>query len=163
MDRAIKNEYRDTPGSKVLALGMVVGYGNSRKDCSCTLTVELRERNGQFTTTDHRIIKQYMELSICGAVWDRRAYDCLTCGQCADTIREHFQHDVRVQRICDVWDRWHLNGLNAGCVHQKTGDYDKEEIRNQVCPETGYRYGSAWLVEELPQDIIDEVKGWCNQ
>ena len=27
-----------------------------------------------------------------------------------------------------------------------------------VCEETGYRYGSAWLIEPLPADVIEQVK-----
>lgn len=28
------------------------------------------------------------------------------------------------------------------------------------CPVCGYKYGSAWLYEPIPQDIIDEIKTW---
>jgi hypothetical protein len=30
---------------------------------------------------------------------------------------------------------------------------------NAPCPECGYKYGSAWLHEPLPQEIIDFVEG----
>jgi hypothetical protein len=59
-----------------------------------------------------------------------------------------------------IGTRYHLNTLKAACVHM---DMDTPECKgkdvgalldqNIVCPETGYRWGSAWLVEPLPEEI----------
>ena len=32
----------------------------------------------------------------------------------------------------------------------------------EPCPVCGYRYGTAWLKEEIPQDIQDEIRSWSN-
>jgi hypothetical protein len=83
------------------------------------------------------------------------------------------------KKLLDVWDKWHLNDMQAGCVHQRAMGWDKElinpdlpaEQKNMkcweyppigyltgVCPECGYKYGSAWLFEEVPADVIE----WLN-
>ena len=111
-------------------------------------------------------------------------------------------------KFLDIWDRWHLNDMQAGCKHQRNwthcpGHYSKSgidiertnrELRetgvalvrgngrhyyctdddapkdgekcsgNVVklctpCPVCGYKYGSAWLHESVPQDVIDFLFG----
>jgi len=79
-------------------------------------------------------------------------------------------------KLLDVWKVWHLNGLRAGCEHQQTLGWDKDlidptkppsfdNLKNwkhpptghltEPCPTCGYKYGTAWLKEEVPQDVID--------
>ena len=65
--------------------------------------------------------------------------------------------DPKSRRIAEIWQRWHLNDMRAGCEHQR--GWTKERI-GQPCPVDGYKYGSAWLFEELPTDIIAEIKSW---
>lgn len=75
-----------------------------------------------------------------------------------------------------AWERWHLNDLRAGCAHMPAyadivvpEDYEGERydyspqsrkqgwaIKNVVCSAgTGYRWGTSWLVEVPPADVID--------
>lgn len=106
------------------------------------------------------------ELSICG-----------TCdghsGQCQDTIREAGGDDADVTRLCDIWDRWHLNGMKAGTPAQedylRTLDYehtkDGEHLgwaRRHLAaaglePDKGYSYGSHWLYEPVPAAVLEEL------
>jgi len=46
-------------------------------------------------------------------------------------------------------------GKTAGWVFPKE---HPEGVLNKPCPECGYKYGSAWLFEPLPQEVIDFVK-----
>lgn len=66
-----------------------------------------------------------------------------------------------------LWKNWHLNGMNAGCQHVPTPVYRKNERygyqevdldNTPACPETGYRYGHAWLLRPIPATIIDEMQ-----
>jgi len=44
-----------------------------------------------------------------------------------------------------------------------TGDYTRRcDLLHRIglLYDNGYKYGSAWLVEPLPDDIIAEVKSW---
>lgn len=82
----------------------------------------------------------------------------------------------------DIWGKWHLNDSRSGCEHQRKAEWGKKkvEIENNItrkiekkstgwlyekehpegvlckaCPECGYKYGTAWLKEELPQEVIN--------
>lgn len=55
--------------------------------------------------------------------------------------------------IFRLWKNYHLNGMNAGCEHQKKGTPGGE-----ACPVCGYRYGSAWLYREIPEKDLEAIK-----
>lgn len=78
------------------------------------------------------------------------------------------------KHFLSIWSRYHLNDMKAGCEHQRAehwGEdlipelnklsswvYEKEHpkgVLSKPCPICGYHYGSAWLKEEVPQDVID--------
>jgi hypothetical protein len=73
--------------------------------------------------------------------------------------------------LLDVWKRWHLNDMRAGCEHQRAlgWKYDTHRDPDQEapgyphvglpCPECGYRIGSAWLREEVPAEVLDFLEG----
>ena len=46
---------------------------------------------------------------------------------------------------------------NAGFVRPEE---HPEGVLGKPCLKCGYRYGFSWLKEEIPQDIIDEIKSW---
>lgn len=90
----------------------------------------------------------------------------------------------------DVWKRWHLNDMRAGCEHQRAAGWgtrpidptkpttaygkhfegqrqDSWNLLGWVRPDEhpaglltlpcwycGYRYGTAWLREEVPADVL---------
>ena len=73
-----------------------------------------------------------------------------------------------------VWDRWHLNDLTAGTPAQeewlranpahKRNDYPARLAALTSAglnpdPSNGYVYGSAWLLEEVPQDVVAFLAG----
>lgn len=63
-----------------------------------------------------------------------------------------------------LWGRWHLNDLRAGTAAQETFLRAHPETRyEKACaaltaaglnPDNGYRYGSAWLREEVPAEVL---------
>lgn len=57
-------------------------------------------------------------------------------------------------RLLEVWDRWHLNGMNAACAHQRELGWTYDTHTGQKCPTCGYKIGTAWLYEPLPEDVI---------
>lgn len=62
-----------------------------------------------------------------------------------------------------LWERWHLNLMRAGCAHQTVVWEDKPYRRpsltlTQPCPRTLYRYGTAWLAEPLPDDVVARIR-----
>lgn len=78
-----------------------------------------------------------------------RVYVLHSCGQITDTLRQWFPEVT-------PYLRYHLNGMRAGCIHQGTGNGHKV---GDVCPECGYKYGSAWMYEALPREVIDWARG----
>ena len=52
-----------------------------------------------------------------------------------------------------LWKNYHLNGMHAGCEHQKEG-----APVGEICPICGYRYGSAWLYHEIPEKDLEAIK-----
>jgi hypothetical protein len=100
-------------------------------------------------------------------------------GQCVDEIAKHFQSNKKTQRMAQIWERWHLNDMRAGCEHQRAEDWGKERVSEtgklscwvypnehpkgvlmKPCLVCGYKFGSAWLTEELPADIVTEIRSW---
>lgn len=81
--------------------------------------------------------------------------------------------------MMEVWKRWHLNDLRAGCEHQRAENWGEDRVSElgklscwvypqehpkgvlmKHCPVCGYQYGSAWLYEAIPAEIISEIRSW---
>jgi hypothetical protein len=65
--------------------------------------------------------------------------------------------------ILDYWQAYNLNDMQPGCKHQqpiKTSDPEWEALAAEQtarCPE-GYRYGSAWLLNPLPEVVEKNIR-----
>lgn len=149
------------------------------------ITVELCRGEGcaPHKTVHLQPCPRYTELSITAEVWypGDRHNDPGQCGQCIDTVREHWgAHNPLVTELCEIWERWHLNGMTAGTHAQNehlrahppeppsypVGYYEKACATLKeagLYEDQGYTYGSAWLVEELPQDVIKRLGEICRE
>lgn len=61
----------------------------------------------------------------------------------------------------DMWKRWHLNDMHAGCEHQRALGWEREGYDahpSEPCPTCGYKFGTAWLSESVPDAIIAALK-----
>lgn len=216
---------------KTIELGTMPGDGwGYRSRLPVEIEVEIRDT------------EKGPELSICGDIWRPNRSDIVSGGQNLEEIGQAFPRDAKVQRIVEVWRRWHLNTMRAGCEHQRDWDTGKmltlyhyrtdysdpaikaaakaereahEELRDgqtvtldeetrallnlpfevvlavdeapahyklerretkpaahvyptehpdglltKPCEVCGYRHGTSWLAEDLPPEIIEEVKTW---
>jgi hypothetical protein len=94
---------------------------------------------------------------------------------------ENWTKDLFLKFIA-TWREWHLNDLQSGCEHQREMGWDeilldkskpktqenmamwhttKENpngLLSEPCPICGYKFGSAWLKKEIPQDVIYFLK-----
>lgn len=80
----------------------------------------------------------------------------------------------KLVRFFAVWDRWHLNGTRAGSpaqeaelrrhVYDRSAHGEHYDWARQVLtaagmqPDNGYSYGSAWLREEVPADVVEFLR-----
>ncbi len=158
--------------NKTLDLGKVDGYGNGRKVCRLTLELNILSGYGHgkkltidLTPTD----EPYRKVSIVGDVWNSSETDIIMGGQMQDEILDYVD-TKQTRRIVELWDRWHLNDMKAGTRLQQEClatygkderyDYDvacKRLADNNLLIDRGYKYGSAWLVEIVPTDVLREL------
>ncbi len=139
------------------------------------------------------------KLSICGSSRS-------SGGQMQDTIRQELDAGTfkpaipaaDLREILDIWDRWHLNDMKAGCEHQRAEGWDKrpidpakplntyglhfegqkspswnmlswvrpsehpEGLLTKPCPVCGYKYGTEWKKETLPDQVRARVAELFN-
>lgn len=69
-------------------------------------------------------------LSLCGVIGPMRNGNAKgSCGQCTDEIRrgepiEGWSREM-LDKLCQIWERWHLNDMRAYCKHQKELGWDE--------------------------------------
>lgn len=108
----------------------------------------------------HERLDSYVKFAISGGVYYGRGMEC--GGQIQDILKianwAKGTDRARVRRVLALWERWHLNDMRPGCVHQIVGPYSEAYAAEQTanCPQ-GYKYGSAWLVEPLPADVLRDL------
>jgi hypothetical protein len=124
----------------------------------------------QKETVTHDQVTEYTTLTISGFARKTVRSNYAYCGQIYDHL-SNLAHPCisqdKLDQIIAIWQRWHLNDLHAACVHQTWFDSGvafeiwqaRANAETAKCPK-GYRYGSKWLLEPLPQAVIDAVKSW---
>jgi hypothetical protein len=92
-----------------------------------------------------------------------------------------------LQKLVEIWKRWHMNDMVPYCEHQfklgwrelarkqveverygkvvtetlnwlKQSEHE-EGLLMRACPVCGYKHGSAWKKEEVPEEVLDWLKG----
>lgn len=112
-------------------------------------------------------------LSISGIVYTgkklwKNERNFISCGQCQETALEL---KIIPQKLFDVWERWHLNDMRAGTPQQeeivrearKAGRLSYQDAvklleSHELLIDNGYRYGTAWLTEELPSEVVEYLE-----
>lgn len=119
-----------------------------------------------------RQVRHGLELSVTGSVWNHIRSDIVCGGQMHDCLEAYVvrwtESRAKVRRILEIARRWHLNGMRAGCEHQRAagehsawaGVYPEKGYPAPRCQVCGYSYGNQWLHEELPAEIVEEIKSW---
>lgn len=107
--------------------------------CTCEVytsrgTTQMENAYVEIEYTDGR-------LSLHGVIGPRVGGNCMgSCGQCDEEISkgvptEDWTQEM-LEKLCDVWDKWHLNDMRAYCQHQKELGW-REQAREKI---TLYRY-----------------------
>ena len=160
---------KDKKYNSVFEFGKVAYNEQKNKSNLVTLKVTLE------------IVGDKTKFSASGNIWNSTKTDIYMGGQCIDDIYNQFKREIENRKtyesIMTLWEKWHLNDLKAGCIHQraekwedvlldeskpKTQDnmaswtYPKDNpkgLLTKKCKKCGYKYGSAWLYE--PIDKVD--------
>lgn len=148
---------------------------SKRKVNEVELEVEIREEpNGEKV------------FSASGGIWDAHHTDYVMCGQCLDSILEEIpelkKNDLYME-IYGLWHRCHLNNMRAGSPKQENAiekwlnsgnQYDYEtaceflrsiglyEDKEYIKDGKPYRYGTAWLYEEIPDEDMSKIERLLN-
>ena len=159
------NSYRLTFENATTRVTVRVELDTEKKPCAPGLTIDLEPVPGG----------TYTELSITGDVYEKSGHRWreVAGGQIHEELLERFGDDPYVARLVEIWKRWHLNGLRAGTRAQ--ADFLREHPVNAVYPashydlalealtaaglnpDRDYKYGKAWLVELLPDELVAEL------
>lgn len=173
------HQSKEIHGEPIVAYVKDFDYKNKRQ--AVTMKVELKSKAGNQKGVDGKTHTKLETLSISGSIWNANHSDITNGGQINDTLRK-LLNDGKLtpvnmskeefRKLLDVWDRWHLNDLRAGTPRQLEmidkhiseeqyksydGHYEKalQILSDYNLKRDGYyEYGTAWLYEPLPQDVI---------
>lgn len=128
------------------------------------LTIELKDHAREKVTTSHESVTGYRSMSFTGTLISKYGSIIHERGWLSGGQNSHYLLEITdpakgftladIKRIHQLWQELHLNDLNSHCVHQdKAVKWDQVE----ACPVTGYRAGSAWLLNPLNEDLLNET------
>ena len=84
--------------------------------------------------------------------------DRICFGQIIDKIYDKLPNE-KTKLLNEIWKKYHLNHMHPGCIHQREFENEPyENHENDICPICNYKYGTAWIYEEIPADIIKRIK-----
>lgn len=142
--------------TKTFDFGKVAYNGKNKKNAVCLdITLKIKDNKPVFSAS--------------GEVWNSRHSDIEMGGQCIDDIYNEFKGEIenrkQFESIMGLWERNHLNDMNAGCEHQRAlkwdiDGYDKHP--SEPCPKCGYKYGSAWIYEPITKKDLREIVSLLN-
>lgn len=157
---------------------MVQRVGTTADGSYMVVTAEIRRRAGTWQTVTHERAIDPTELSVTGELYKARTspkrHEPISAGQNIDDLADVVNPAPgwtleEIAELRSLWDRWHLNAMRAACAHMDPATLAREDDgyggtrvstrdpRN-VCPETGYQYGHAWLVESVPAEVLNRVR-----
>jgi len=154
-------------------------FGFDATSCRVEVEIEIRVYAEKAKDLHGREVDQVERLSICGNIYHGK--ELIECGQILDTIERAYREkaferlkisEETLLRLLGVWEGWHLNDMRPYCIHQKPFVKILEihcpellKVENleklwQVpelnrCPKCGYKYGTEWRYEPLPEYVKD--------
>jgi len=152
-------------------------FGDKGRSYRIEIEIEVFKEPGKKLSIDLEEVEEPVRLSISGEIW--RVRGCYGAGQIWDYIEKALRENgfkrlniprEYAEKLIEIWKEWHLNDVRAYCRHQKAiikriekenpellGDYDKlmEIPELKSCPACGHQYGSRWLYEPLPDDVLE--------
>lgn len=165
-----------------LKLGKIDYLGIKKRSCPIDIEMELDLRKNKEGF-------EYWEFTTHGNVWNHISTDIYCGGQCLDEIYDFRKADKDFKKVYDWWKEYHLNDLKAGTREQERAVKEWKEKGNrydytEVCEYLKsidmyevdfygytltkkyngekYRYGSDWIIELIPEDVVEEMKAFIG-
>lgn len=91
------------------------------------------------------------EFSACCDVWNGSHTDIVRGGQCLDTVQPYVNNPL-FNEIVWLWERNHLNGMNAGTAEQMKCIADHKDEINE---EDGFYYKELNLLKKYNMDVVE--------
>jgi hypothetical protein len=106
------------------------------------LKIELREHQREGTTVDHTPVSEFLELSVFGLAISKGRRNVDTAGQCVEMAAEIDRPakgwtTAELRELRDLWQRWHLNGMQAHCAHMTVNPGGYDVNKDLQCPQSG--------------------------
>lgn len=131
-------------------------------------------------------LKNYPErpvFTVCCNVWQTNRNDIVMGGQCLNSVWEYYSEQLTnaelYKEIMDLWEKYHLNDMNAGTPEQEAAikvweaegnkydytavcEYLKSIGLYEITIEKDgyilpYKYGSAWLYRPIPEQDLQRI------
>jgi hypothetical protein len=142
-------------------VGYVLGepYGYKRRLLvTVSVRMERLTRRDSYETIDHDKVTRPLDFAITLSVWMPSRNDIVVSGRDVGMLSDLVTYSRgfnggSVKQLAELIP-YHLNATRGACAHQ----IPDQGFDNPNCPATGYRYGSAWLVEPLPKGFLAHVK-----
>lgn len=164
-----------------ISMGKINYLNNGKRSCPVKVEMELSLRANKEGY-------EYWEFTARGKVFNHIGTDIYMGGQCLDEIYDFRKADKDFKKVYGWWKNYHLNDLNAGTREQEqaikewkqthTYDYSAvceylKEMGIYEVPFHGYtvskkyngesyRYGSEWVIELIPEDVVEEMKAFIG-
>lgn len=173
--KAVKEVTRTLKLGKTSLGKEVFGRPIYRAELELRLSYHEEER----LSIDLEPVSAFWELAVTGLVSHNARPDddgISACGQIVDDVVRLYPERIDLARIAAIWERWHLNDLKAGTREQTAAlnSFWRGEEKNpldwydrsvaylaeaKLLEDRGYRFGSQWLVEPLPEAVLREICG----
>lgn len=149
------------PQDQIMALRVMVEISVTEVPLDGHRDVEHRPLSGTGT-----------RLSIMGGAWGPRQRDFEHFGQVFDDLHavDELAPGWTVEdqiSLAAILHRWHLNDTRAACAHMDLNALVREpdghggsriSTTANKCPVSDYRWGTAWLYEEIPPAVLREIE-----
>jgi hypothetical protein len=146
--------------------GTELGYKSGRFPVEVEIELTGAVRDQTTGNVDH----SQTRVAITAAVWKPNRSDIIQGGQMYESLLEQYPGNSSVARLVELWRRWHLNDMRAGCEHQRADwdtaaeitlyrwqrDYQNEAFRAAMKVESeAHKALKAGETVTLPADVAE--------
>lgn len=145
------------------------------------------DKDGVFTGN---YCNRYVEFTASGNIWNHCHSDIYSGGQNLDEIAKYIKTPL-FQKIYTFWKKYHLNGMHAGTPEQEKAiaewtaegnkyDYTKvcemlkkcglyevpltaDLVGTRKADREPYRYGHGWVIFDIPEKDLEEIKNLFSE